>query len=133
LSQGYNTEIGERGVKLSGGQKQRIAIARAILKRAKILVLDEATSSLDSESEYVIQDALEKLFLNRHSSQQHGVTSVIIAHRLSTVQNADKIFVIEQGRVAEVGTHRELLARSGIYKTLYELQFREELELGMSA
>jgi ABC-type multidrug transport system fused ATPase/permease subunit len=133
LPQGYNTEIGERGVKLSGGQKQRIAIARAILKRAKILVLDEATSSLDSESEYVIQDALEKLFLNRHSSQQHGVTSVIIAHRLSTVQNADKIFVIEQGRVAEVGTHRELLARSGIYKTLYELQFREELELGMSA
>ncbi|MGL4610593.1 MAG: ABC transporter ATP-binding protein [Trueperaceae bacterium] len=130
LPQGYDTEIGERGVKLSGGQKQRIAIARAILKRAKILVLDEATSSLDSESEYVIQDALDKLFWNQHDSQNQDVTSIVIAHRLSTIQNADKIFVIDQGQVAETGTHRELLARGGIYKTLYDLQFREELELG---
>jgi ATP-binding cassette, subfamily B, bacterial MsbA len=129
LPQGYDTEIGERGVKLSGGQKQRLAIARAILKQAKILVLDEATSSLDSESEYVIQDALDKLFLKQQGSQNQGVTSIVIAHRLSTIQNADKIFVIEAGCVAEAGTHRELLARDGIYKTLYELQFREELEL----
>jgi ABC-type multidrug transport system fused ATPase/permease subunit len=86
------------------------------------------SSSLDSESEYVIQDALDKLF-----SQNQGVTSIVIAHRLSTIQNADKIFVIEAGRVAEAGTHRDLLARDGIYKTLYELQFREELELAQSA
>lgn len=121
LPLGYDTEIGERGVKLSGGQKQRVAIARAILKGARVLVLDEATSSLDSESEALIQDALEGLF-----RQRQGVTSLVIAHRLSTVQNADRIFVLDSGRVVEAGTHRQLLARGGLYRTLYDLQFREE-------
>ena len=121
LPLGYDTEIGERGVKLSGGQKQRVAIARAILKGARVLVLDEATSSLDSESEALIQDALEGLF-----RQRQGATSLVIAHRLSTVQNADRIFVLDGGRVVETGTHRQLLARGGLYRTLYNLQFREE-------
>lgn len=121
LPLGYDTEIGERGVKLSGGQKQRVAIARAILKGARVLVLDEATSSLDSESEALIQDALEGLF-----RQRQGATSLVIAHRLSTVQNADRIFVLDGGRVVETGTHRQLLARGGLYRTLYDLQFREE-------
>ncbi len=120
LPSGYDTEIGERGVKLSGGQKQRVAIARAILKGARVLVLDEATSSLDSESEALIQDALEGIW------QRQGATSLVIAHRLSTVQNADRIFVLDQGRVVEAGTHRQLLARGGLYRTLYDLQFKEE-------
>ncbi|MDZ7703841.1 MAG: ABC transporter ATP-binding protein [Trueperaceae bacterium] len=121
LPQGYDTEIGERGVKLSGGQKQRVAIARAILKEASVLILDEATSSLDTESEALIQDALDKLFARRH-----GVTTLIIAHRLSTVQGADKIWVLEQGRVRESGTHRQLLAQGGLYRNLYDLQFSDE-------
>lgn len=120
LPAGYDTEIGERGVKLSGGQKQRVAIARAILKEASVLVLDEATSSLDSESEAVIQDALEGLFARRHE-----VTTVIIAHRLSTVQKADTIFVLDRGRVVEAGRHPELIRQGGLYRTLYELQFDE--------
>ncbi|CAN5892974.1 ABC transporter ATP-binding protein [soil metagenome] len=119
LPSGYDTEIGERGVKLSGGQKQRVAIARAILKGARILVLDEATSSLDSESEALIQDALEGIW------RRQGATSLVIAHRLSTVQNADRIFVLAAGRVVEAGTHRQLLARGGLYRTLYDLQFKE--------
>ncbi len=123
LPEGYNTEIGERGVKLSGGQKQRIAIARAILKETKVLILDEATSALDSESEAVIQDALDGLFAKRK-----GVTSIIIAHRLSTIHNADKIFVLENGQLLEKGTHQELIERQGLYNHLYELQHRDEQE-----
>lgn len=117
LPRGYDTEIGERGVKLSGGQKQRLAIARAILKAATVLVLDEATSSLDSESEAVIQDALAGVF-----SERQEMSSIVIAHRLATVQGADLIVVMDQGRVVEAGSHRELLARGGLYRRLYALQ-----------
>lgn len=121
LANSYDTEIGERGVKLSGGQKQRIAIARAILKDASILVLDEATSSLDSESEHLIQEALDGLFKTRQN-----VTSIVIAHRLSTIQNADKIVVLDDGRVSEEGSHQELIAKTGLYNMLYELQYSED-------
>ncbi len=114
---GFETEIGERGVKLSGGQKQRLAIARALLKETSVLILDEATSSLDAESERVIQDALTGLF-----EEQLGITTLIIAHRLSTVQGADKIFVLNEGHLLEEGTHRELLERRGLYRRLYDLQ-----------
>ena len=117
LPKGYDTEIGERGVKLSGGQKQRVAIARAILKEASVLILDEATSSLDAESEAVIQDALEGLFRTRR-----GVTTLIIAHRLSTVVGADEILVLGRGKLLERGAHGELLAQGGLYRTLYDLQ-----------
>ena len=121
LPDGYETEIGERGVKLSGGQKQRVAIARAILKEASVLILDEATSALDSESEAVIQDALEGLFAERS-----GVTSLVIAHRLSTIDGADVIFVLNDGELVERGGHAQLMAEGGIYRTLYDLQFKEE-------
>ena len=115
LAQGYDTVIGERGVKVSGGERQRLAIARALLKNPPILLLDEATSSLDTESERLVQDALERLM--------HDRTVLVIAHRLSTVQHADRILVLEQGRVAESGTHQELMERGGIYRRLYDLQF----------
>ncbi len=117
LPEGYDTVIGERGVKLSGGQRQRIAIARALLKNAPILILDEATSHLDTESEMLVQRALANLISGR--------TVIVIAHRLSTVRRADKIVVIDQGRIAEVGTHEELVSGGGIYQRLHALQFLE--------
>jgi len=118
LPDGINSHIGDRGVLLSGGQRQRIAIARAMLKDAPILVLDEATSALDSESERMVRDALERLTQNR--------TSLIIAHRLSTVERADRILVLQQGRIVETGSHAELLATGGVYADLYRLQFKED-------
>lgn len=122
LPNGYETIVGERGIRLSGGQRQRVAIARAILKDARILLLDEATSSLDNESEQLVQEALGRLM--------QGRTTVIIAHRLSTIAIADRIAVLKQGEIIELGTHKELMALNGLYTRLYEMQFRNgELEI----
>ena len=120
MPQGLDTLIGEQGVRLSGGERQRLAIARALLKDPPILILDEATSSLDSESEREVQQALDRLIIGR--------TTLVIAHRLSTVRNADRIIAMEDGRIREIGTHAELLAADGLYRRLYEMQFAREEE-----
>ena len=117
LPEGYATYLGERGVRLSGGQRQRIAIARAILKNAPLLLLDEATSALDTESERAVQAAL--------TEAMRGRTTLVIAHRLSTVQHADRIVVMEQGRIVDIGRHAELLGRCALYARLAALQFEE--------
>ncbi len=117
LPEGLQARVGERGSRLSGGQRQRVAIARALYKDAPILVLDEATSALDSESERYVQEAMERLRKNR--------TTLVIAHRLSTVERADRIIVLARGRIVEAGTHEQLLARNGAYAALYRQQFAE--------
>ena len=117
LPEGYDTVIGERGLRLSGGERQRIAIARALLKNAPILILDEATSALDTESEALVQSALQNLMSGR--------TVFVIAHRLTTVRHADRIVVLEGGRISDSGTHEDLLTRLGTYRKLYELQFMD--------
>ncbi|NLB73251.1 MAG: ATP-binding cassette domain-containing protein, partial [Firmicutes bacterium] len=121
LHGGYDAPVRERGVTLSAGERQLLAFARALARDPAILVLDEATASIDTETEALIQDALTKLI--------RGRTTLVVAHRLSTIQNADKIIVIHKGRIREIGTHQELLAKHGIYHQLYLLQYREQTEV----
>ena len=125
LPDGWETQVGERGLKLSGGEKQRVAIARMLLKNPPVLVLDEATSSLDSRNEQAIQEALERVAADR--------STLVIAHRLSTIVGADRIIVLHEGTVVESGRHEELIARGGRYAELWELQGREAAEEGVSA
>ncbi len=125
LPEGYQTLVGERGARLSGGQKQRISLARAVLKNAPILLLDEATSALDTESEALVQEALERFMVGR--------TTIVIAHRLSTIIGADRVLVLDSGRIVEEGSHTELVARSGLYQELYQRQFNNNLPAGMPA
>ena len=119
--EGFDTMVGNRGLKLSGGEKQRLSLARVILKNPRILILDEATSALDSISENSIQNALEAMMKGR--------TSIVIAHRLSTILKADRILVVKDGVIAEQGSHEELLEKGGVYKSLYETQFRQILDM----
>ena len=119
LPKGYATMVGDRGMRLSGGQRQRVAIARAILKDPRVLLLDEATSSLDNESERLVQEALERLMESR--------TTIVVAHRLSTIRRADRIAVLDDGWLVELGTHAELLARDGLYARLYRLQWNDDV------
>jgi ATP-binding cassette subfamily B protein len=118
---GYNTLVGEKGITLSGGQKQRVAIARTLLKDPRILILDDSTSSVDTETEAAIREALERLM--------QGRTTFVIAHRIQSVMNADQILVLEGGRIAQRGTHEELLAQEGLYRRIYDLQARIEVEV----